>query len=324
MNNSNQKKELLLLRHGKSDWATNTTDFYRPLKNRGKRQVRSMGIWLAEKNLVPDIIISSPAVRALKSAEKIGKTMGLDPSIIYTEQRIYEAQLCDLLQVLSEITDTLQRILLVGHNPGLEELLKHLAGKQAVPRDGKLLRTATLAYLRLKHDWPSLGANDATECTVTEPASLPDSFPFTSTTGIEFRSRPAYYYSQSSVIPYRITDHKLEIMLISSRSHKHWIVPKGIIEPGLSSLRSAEKEALEEAGIKGITQDALLGQYHYKKWGAQCSVDVFAMEVTREIPESHWSESHRKRQWLSIDEAKRRISQVALHPLIEKLKQQIT
>jgi len=324
MNNKiKQSRELLILRHGKSDWSTNETDFYRPLKNRGKRNAQQMGNWLAEQDLQPDIILSSPAERALTTSEKASKAMGRDTSIIHTNKKIYEADLDELLRALSEIPETINRVLLVGHNPGLEDLLFYLAKDIHMPSDGKLLPTATLAHIEFEQPWQALKAHKATVHNIIRPKSLPALFPFPTSTETEYRQRPAYYYSQSAIIPYRYSGPQLEILLICSSSNKHWIIPKGIIEPGLSALKSAEKEALEEAGIKGISLKKSLGSYRYQKWGAQCDVDVFAMEVKHTLDESQWHESHRQRLWANIDMAMKLIKQPALVPLLKHLQQQV-
>jgi len=319
----NLKKELLILRHGKSNWHTGETDFFRPLKNRGKRSAQRIGAWLAEQNLLPDTIISSPAERAINTAEKTCKSMGLDARTIQTDQRIYEAGLSDLLQLLSELSEKTQRVLLVGHNPGLEDLLTYLVSDIVIPEDGKLLTTASLAHLKLNHHWQLLSKNAATLCSITRPKDLAKSFPFPIAGIIEQRKRPAYYYSQSSVIPYRITDNQLEIMLVTSSSNKHWVVPKGIIDPGLSGLESAEKEALEEAGIVGSSHEELIGHYVCEKWGAQCSVEVYAMQVDRVLSELQWQESHRERLWVDIEEAISRVWQPALIPLFKELQRKL-
>ena len=149
-------KELLLLRHGKSDWNTDTTDFYRPLNKRGNRNAQQIGEWLIEQNLVPDLIVCSPAIRALTTAQIACETMGLSAQIIQTEKSIYEASLADLLQVLKNIPDSIQRLLMVGHNPGFEYLLTNLAPSIPMPDDGKLMPTATLAYLQLDPQWKTL------------------------------------------------------------------------------------------------------------------------------------------------------------------------
>lgn len=149
-------KELLLLRHGKSDWKAGTSDFYRPLNKRGKHNAHQMGKWLARQKLTPDLIISSPAVRALTTAEIVCEAMGLAAYSIQTEKSIYEASLADLRQVLLYIPDSIQRLLLIGHNPGFESLLSHLAPNIPIPDDGKLMPTATLAYLQLDPQWSFL------------------------------------------------------------------------------------------------------------------------------------------------------------------------
>lgn len=152
-------KELLLLRHGKSDWNTDTTDFYRPLNKRGKRNAQQMGEWLDAQKLAPDLIISSPATRALTTAEIVCAAMGLSVHSIQTEKSIYEASLSDLRQILLHIPDSVQRLLLVGHNPGFEYLLSDLAPDIPIPEDGKLMPTATLAYLQLDPQWSFLQDN---------------------------------------------------------------------------------------------------------------------------------------------------------------------
>ena len=162
-------KELLILRHGKSDWNTDTTDFYRPLHKRGKQNAQRMGEWLDEQKLVPDLIISSPAIRALTTAEIVCVALELPAHTIQTEKCIYEASLSDLRKVLLHIPDSVQRLLLVGHNPGFESLLSYLVPDIPMPDDGKLMPTATLAYLQLDHQWSSLKGN----CIIQRPKDLP-------------------------------------------------------------------------------------------------------------------------------------------------------
>jgi phosphohistidine phosphatase len=115
--------ELLLLRHGKSDWSINASDFDRPLKKRGKRNAKQIGRWLSHQQRQPDLVISSPANRALSTAKIVVTCMKLSTSSIQTDNRIYGADLDDLLQILAEIPNTISRVMLVGHNPDLEELV---------------------------------------------------------------------------------------------------------------------------------------------------------------------------------------------------------
>ncbi len=83
---------------------------------------------------------------------------------------------------------------------------------------------------------------------------------------------PEHFYTQSAVLPYRILDGRVEILLVSSRRKKRWVLPKGVVEPGLSAVESAVKEAWEEAGLEGLAASQTVGSYRYEKWGesAQC------------------------------------------------------
>jgi phosphohistidine phosphatase len=246
--------------------------------------------------------------------------MGLGSQGIHQERRVYEATPGALLEVIAGSPEEAVRVMLVGHNPGLEELLDYLAGDPVpMPEDGKLMPTATLARLEMAGGWSKLGKGKARLISITRPAALPRKFPYPASGGTELRDRPAYYYTQSSVIPYRKRKDSLEILLISSSQMKHWVVPKGIKEPGLSPRDSAAKEACEEAGVEGEVSRSVLGSYTCEKWGATCTVDVYAMEVTAIVPEEQWEERHRGREWVSPDEAAKRLKQKELVPMVHAL-----
>lgn len=313
------ERHLLLLRHGKSDWNTGVEDFKRPLKDRGKRSAQRIAVWLQQNNLVPDHIISSPAERAIVTAEKTAKAMGMASRDIEKDDRIYAASLADLLQVLADLSDRKGTILLVGHNPGLEMLVDYLADTRPELVDGKLVPTAALAHFMMPDSLEQLEAGSGKLIEIIRPKGLPKKFPFPDPDSKELRDRPSYYYYQSSVIPYRVNEGKLEILVISSSKNKHYVVPKGIHEPGLSARKSAAKEAWEEAGVEGEVSEKKIGHYEYDKWGGTCLVDVFAMEVNYLVPENEWEESHRGRQWLPPDEAIEHIKQQALKPMIAAL-----
>lgn len=311
------KYELIILRHGKSDWDNNATDFDRPITDRGKRGAQHIGVWLAQNKLNPDMVISSPAERARLTAQKMMKAMGETDHYIVYDKRIYEATLNDLLDVLSCISKDTKRVILVGHNPGLEQLLLYLCDKKIVlPDDGKLLATATLAHLSLSCQWREINKNTAKLVKIQRARDLPKKFPYPSFDGVEKRIRPAYYYNQSSVIPYRYQKGELEILLIKSSKKNHYVVPKGIKEPGLSPRESAEKEALEEAGIEGRVAIDPIGFYTYEKWQASCTVSVYPMEVTFMLDEQDWEEKHRGREWLKPEVAAEKLFQPALKPMI--------
>ncbi len=300
-------RELFLLRHGKSDWRLNVADFDRPLKKRGKLGAQRIGAWLHGQQIVPDLIISSPAERAINTAEKCCKAAGLTAGDVAVDRRLYLANSRTLLAVLAEVAELHQdkrRVMLVGHNPGLEALLIHLSrDRLKMPADGKLMPTATIARLRMPDDWSVLKKGSAQVMALVRASTLPEKFPFPGVDGVEQRKRPAYYYTQSAVIPYRVKDGQTEIMLIGSSGKKHWSVPKGIADPGLSLAASASKEAWEEAGVTGEVMQQPIGVYEVEKWGGKCQVTVFVMRVENEMPAAQWQESHRGRQWVNIAKA---------------------
>ncbi len=135
---------------------------------------------------------------------------------------------------------------------------------------------------------------------------------------IEPARLPAWIYQQSAVIPYRWRGANLEILLITSRGGKRWVLPKGIVEPGLTAAGSAAKEAIEEAGVYGETAETTLGAYHYRKWGGTCDVEVYPMRVWTEMAD--WPESEiRRRRWLPLSKALDRIEDKRLRKIIARL-----
>jgi phosphohistidine phosphatase len=289
-------RELLIMRHGKAESGVASDDLHRPLKDRGKRGAQRLGVWLARKGLVPDYIVASHAVRARETAAKCAKAMEIDARRLYIDERIYQAHTAELLEVLAACPDDAQRVLLVGHNPGLKQLLEHLADA-----DQRLasLPTASLVRLRLADDWSRLFAGQGELVDRVNSSELPKKFPFPSPHGAELRDRPAYYYTQSAIVPYRIEQGQLEILIIRSSQNKHWVVPKGIADPGQTLQESAAKEAFEEAGVEGEVQQQAIGSYRYTKWGATCTVSVYPLRVSRMLSDDEWEESHRGRQWVS-------------------------
>ena len=166
-------RELLLLRHAKSDWPEGVADVNRPLKKRGKKAALRMGEWLLEQQLCPDWIVSSPAQRASETAEKVCKGLKVKKrQVLHFDDRIYEAGMESLKKVLAGCPTFPQRILLVGHNPGLEDLLMDLVEGVQQDDDGKLMATATLARLRLPDDWQNLESHCAQLLSITRSASL--------------------------------------------------------------------------------------------------------------------------------------------------------
>ncbi len=314
--------ELLVYRHGHAKHDEVENDFERELRDKGKRNAQRIGIWLARNDKLPDLVLSSPATRAKRTAEKTCKTAGLSADHIKTDKRIYQAGVKDLVELLRGLSLEYERVLLVGHNPSLEMLLDYLCWNK-VPRrkKGGALSPAALACLTLDVDWHQLEKATAELQQVVYPSTLPRLFPFPGLQDAETRSRPSYYYSQSSVIPYRDNNGSIEVLVVMSSKNKHWVIPKGIHDPGLTAQQSAEKEAFEEAGVEGVVLEDEIGRYRYPKWDAECEVSVFPMRVTRVIPEAQWEENHRRRQWLQADEAAALVKNPDVQQLVKTLPQ---
>jgi phosphohistidine phosphatase len=154
--------------------------------------------------------------------------------------------------------------------------------------------------------------------TVVPSSALPKTFSFETEDGVEQRSRPAYYYKQSGVIPWRIRDGEIEVMLITSSKNRHWGFPKGVIEPGEAPQYSAEIEARDEGGIRGDI-GIRLGSFEVPKWGANCTVETFAMRVNEVIPRAVWSERHRNRHWCNLTLARGLVKNQAFIELLDEL-----
>ncbi len=169
-------KILLLLRHAKSNRNIEVIDFERPLKKRGLRDAKTMGRWLSDQMLVPELILSSPAERAITTARKVCKAMNLETSLIKTDERIYNANPELLKQILQTCPETLHTLMLVGHNPAFEELLIDLADTPVeIPEDGKLLPTTALAELRFTGTWAKISSHCAQLTQITRVKNLADS-----------------------------------------------------------------------------------------------------------------------------------------------------
>lgn len=136
-------KTLYILRHAKSDWSDGgLSDFERPLNERGKAAAPLMGEAMKNRKFQPEMIISSPAVRAKQTAELVRNAAELKGAINY-DSHIYEADPQTLLHIVAEIDDALDSAMIVGHNPGLEGLIRILTGEfQTMP-------TAALAVIDL-------------------------------------------------------------------------------------------------------------------------------------------------------------------------------
>jgi phosphohistidine phosphatase len=136
-------KTLLILRHAKSSWNNSQmTDHDRPLDSQGQRDAPRIGQLLQQEQLTPDCIISSSAERALSTAEQVALSSGFG-DVIEVRRDFYLAAPEAYVARLQQLDDGLQRAMVVGHNPGLEELLHGLTGAE------KRLPSGGLAQVRL-------------------------------------------------------------------------------------------------------------------------------------------------------------------------------
>ena len=169
-------RELLILRHAKSAWDTNAaTDFERPLSKRGEKAAPRVGRVLFQQGLIPDFVVSSPAMRARQTVIAVCGQMDIGPDQISWDERIYGGWTASLVSVLTDCPDDAGRVLIAGHNPGLENLLQYLCHQRVLmPADGKLLPTAAVAHLRIDSEWSSLDSGVAHLLSLTRSRSLAD------------------------------------------------------------------------------------------------------------------------------------------------------
>ncbi len=166
-------KQLTLIRHADASLSgASRGDFDRPLSARGLREAPRMGAHLKEAAFpTVDRIVSSPALRARTTAERIAAALGMANSSIVLEPKIYEASLAGLFELVRAQDDADQHVMLVGHNPGFEQLAYALDPN--FDGDGEKFPTCGVAEMRLRTDhWSKVGEGCATECRFSYPKLL--------------------------------------------------------------------------------------------------------------------------------------------------------
>ena len=122
-------KHLFIVRHAKSSWDSPGLDDYdRPLNGRGKKNAPEMGQRLANRKVTPDVMITSPAKRAYTTAKKIAGKISFPKADIRKEPLFYHGSTRDMLSVLQSISDSIETLMIFGHNPGLTDLTNFLSG----------------------------------------------------------------------------------------------------------------------------------------------------------------------------------------------------
>ena len=140
------ERRLILLRHAKSDWSGDEPDVARPLANRGRRQAPDAGRWLAANTERIDLAVVSPAVRARSTWDLVAAELD-DAPPMRIDDRVYGASDRELLAVVSQLPEDVHTVVVVGHNPGLEDLAALLTG-ELTP-----MPTSALAVITVSGSW---------------------------------------------------------------------------------------------------------------------------------------------------------------------------
>jgi phosphohistidine phosphatase len=137
-------RTLYLLRHAKSSWKDPLqSDFERPLANRGRKACEIVARLIQDRGLEFDLVLCSTAIRARETIDLVSKYAKLRNELRFDE-RIYEATVSELLEIISQLENDRKAVLLVGHNPGFEDLLHLFSGPN------QTFSTASMAKIKLK------------------------------------------------------------------------------------------------------------------------------------------------------------------------------
>ncbi len=158
-------KTIYLARHAKSSWSSRAvTDFDRPLNERGEADAIKIGEELKRLDWLPEKIIASPAIRAKQTCKVYCEILGYSVSDIEWNSDIYEARTITLLHLLAGINETTKSVMLMGHNPAMEDLLVLLCGHSIVSQhqqsDGKIFTTANIVKLTTDATWTELVSDE--------------------------------------------------------------------------------------------------------------------------------------------------------------------
>jgi phosphohistidine phosphatase len=152
-------KTILLLRHAKSSWADPAlADFDRPLSPRGRKAAAAMGRYLAASGMRPDLVLSSPAARTRATLDIISEVLPEKPPTEYRED-LYLASGAALLASLRALPESVARVMLVGHNPGLHALALDLyatGNRAAMHSLARKFPTGALAIITVEGAWRAL------------------------------------------------------------------------------------------------------------------------------------------------------------------------
>jgi phosphohistidine phosphatase len=167
-------RQLILLRHAKSSWESEAaTDFDRPLARRGIKSLKIIGNWLKQHHVSPDLVVSSPAIRARQTIEPLAGYMDYAVKRIQWSDDVYMAGTESLLQTIAATDPDIKTLMLVGHNPGFEDLLLYLCQDNVeLTSGGKLMPTCTVAILSTKNKWQDLSEKCCQLVSIARPKEI--------------------------------------------------------------------------------------------------------------------------------------------------------
>ena len=167
--------DIIIMRHAKSDWShEHISDFDRPLNTRGKRDAPLMAKWMKGVALRPDLLICSPAVRARQTATEIIQHLDIPESSVVFDKRLYLASTAMLSKIIQETNDRIKSVMLIGHNPGLEDLAVQLCKEPIQVEPGKgLMTTANVLHLHFPRPWQELSRHSCEFVQIMRPKQLP-------------------------------------------------------------------------------------------------------------------------------------------------------
>lgn len=171
---SGELRRLVVLRHAKSAWPDGVADHERPLAPRGRRDAPAAGRRLREAGCVPDLVVCSTAGRTRQTWDLVSDELGATTPVTH-DARLYRASAGELLGVVRDIPARVRTLMLVGHNPGVQDLVLMLAGEEdsyALERTRTKFPTSAIAVLCLSGPWRDLepGAARLTEMVVPRGA----------------------------------------------------------------------------------------------------------------------------------------------------------
>ena len=168
-------KTIYLARHAKSSWDSGAaTDFERPLSSRGAADAARMGDELHRLGWMPERVISSPAIRAKQTCQTLCDKLGYDFDCVVWNKAFYAAYVVTLLHSLNALSESLNSVMLIGHNPSMEDLLLHFCSDANVyqQKNGKLFTTGNIAKFTVDAAWKDLTLCEAKLEKILRPKML--------------------------------------------------------------------------------------------------------------------------------------------------------